>query len=249
MSQIELGEDASPAPTETELAETQTGVAVSDSGVIKSRQLLGPTFQSVASARSTFVEPLRAAGNGTASRAHARRVGARYLVQLGLTTIPLILVDLALLTIAILVARGFVRYIGIGTGIDVSASFLPIAVGFVLIAVELGLYPGIRLGPVEEFRRLAVSATLIFGMWTAGVILLTGGLQNQPLFLSLAYVLEPGESVGVSRLCATTARQVPLVGLSHAGVRRRCGRRESLSILGCEQAARPAARRRDRRSE
>ena len=189
MSQIELGEDASPAPTETELAENQAGVAVSDSGVIKSRQLLGPTFQSVASARSTFVEPLRGAGNGTASRAHARRVGARYLVQLGLTTIPLILVDLALLTIAILVARGFVRYIGIGTGIDVSASFLPIAVGFVLIAVELGLYPGIRLGPVEEFRRLAVSATLIFGMWTAGVILLTGGLQNQPLFLSLAYVL------------------------------------------------------------
>jgi Undecaprenyl-phosphate galactose phosphotransferase WbaP len=189
MSQIELGEDASPAPTETELTENQTGVAVSDSGVIKSRQLLGPTFQSVASSRSTFVEPLRSNGNGTASRAHARRVGARYLVQLGLTTIPLILVDLALLTIAILVARGFVRYIGIGTGIDVSAFFLPIAVGFVLIAVELGLYPGIRLGPVEEFRRLAVSATLIFGMWTAGVILLTGGLQNQPLFLSLAYVL------------------------------------------------------------
>jgi Undecaprenyl-phosphate galactose phosphotransferase WbaP len=188
MSQIELGEDASPVPIETELSETQAGVAVSDSGVINSRQLLGPTFQPVASARSTFVEPLRA-GNGTASRAHARRVGARYLVQLGFTTIPLILVDLALLTIAILVARGFVRYVGIGTGIDVSASFLPIAVGFVLIAVELGLYPGIRLGPVEEFRRLAVSATLIFGMWTAGVILLTGGLQDQILFLSLAYVL------------------------------------------------------------
>src|SRR5687767_5395057 len=189
MSQIELGEDASPAPTNMELAENQAEVAICDSGVIKSRQLLGPTFQSAAPARAAFIEPLRSAGNGTESRAHARRVGARYLVQLGLTTIPLILVDLALLTIAILVARGFVRYIGIGTGIDVSASFLPIAVGFILIAVELGLYPGIRLGPVEEFRRLAVSATLIFGMWTAGVILLTGGLQNQPLFLSLAYVL------------------------------------------------------------
>jgi Undecaprenyl-phosphate galactose phosphotransferase WbaP len=189
MSQIELGVDASPAPTETELTESQTGVAVSDSGVMKSRQLLGPAFPSVASTRSAFVEPLRSNGNNTASRAHARRVGARYLVQLGLTTIPLILVDLALLTIAILVARGFVRYIEVGTGIDVSASFLPIAVGFVLIAVELGLYPGIRLGPVEEFRRLAVSATLIFGMWTAGVVLLTGGLQNQLLFLSLAYVL------------------------------------------------------------
>jgi Undecaprenyl-phosphate galactose phosphotransferase WbaP len=124
-----------------------------------------------------------------ASQAHARRIGARYLLQLGLTTIPLILADLVLLTAAIVVARAFVRYIGIGTGVDVSASLLPIVVGFVLIAVELGLYPGIRLGPVEEFRRLAVSATLIFGMWTAGVILLTGGLQQQLLFLSLAYVL------------------------------------------------------------
>jgi Undecaprenyl-phosphate galactose phosphotransferase WbaP len=190
MSQIELGEDASPAPSiEADPTETQTGVAVSDSGVHKTPQLLGPAFQSVAPAHSAFIEPLGNTNGTTASRAHARRVGARYLVQLCLTTIPLILVDLALLTIAILVARAFVRYIGIGTGIDVSASFLPIAVGFVLIAVELGLYPGIRLGPVEEFRRLAVSATLIFGMWTAGVILLTGGLQNQILFLSLAYVL------------------------------------------------------------
>jgi Undecaprenyl-phosphate galactose phosphotransferase WbaP len=190
MSQIELGEDASPTPsTETGLAENQTGVAVDDSGVIKSRQLLGPTFQSVAPARSAFIEPLRTNGSSMASQAHARRIGARYLLQLSLTTIPLILADLVLLTAAIVVARAFVRYIGIGTGVDVSASLLPIVVGFVLIAVELGLYPGIRLGPVEEFRRLAVSATLIFGMWTAGVILLTGGLQQQLLFLSLAYVL------------------------------------------------------------
>ena len=89
----------------------------------------------------------------------ARRVGARYLVQLALTTMPLILVDLALLTIAISSPAGSCVYIGIGTGIDISASFLPIAMGFVLMAVELGLYPGIRLGPVEEFRRLAVSDT------------------------------------------------------------------------------------------
>ena len=40
---------------------------------------------------------------------------------------------------AIVVARGLLRYINIGTGIDVSAFLTPIAVGFVLIAVELGL--------------------------------------------------------------------------------------------------------------
>ena len=180
MSQIELGEEASPAPiAETDLAEEQAEGANPAIGGATIRQRLHSTYQSIAPSRSTVIDPSRRTCGDTANRAHVRRVGGRYLAQLAFTTIPLILVDLVLLATAIVVARGLLRYINIGTGIDVSAFLTPIAVGFVLIAVELGLYPGIRLGPVEEFRRLAVSATLIFGLWTAGVVLLTGGLQSQ----------------------------------------------------------------------
>jgi Undecaprenyl-phosphate galactose phosphotransferase WbaP len=190
MSQIELGEEPSPAPIAgTELADDPAGGRGTHVGGAAGVKLLRPAYQSIASARSTVIDPIRCAGDGAASRGQVRRVGGRYLAQLAFTTIPLILVDLALLTIAIAIAWWSVHYVGIGTGIDTSAFFVPIVIGFLLIAVELGLYPGIRLGPVEEFRRLAVSATLIFGMWTAGVVLLTGGLQNQLLFLSLAYVL------------------------------------------------------------
>ena len=187
MSQIEIGQEASPATT-TDTESTSDGTH--GSGTFPSRQLLRSSFQSTSQPRSTLIAPARKGVSGSEeTRAHTRRVGARYLAQLALTSVPLIIVDLVLLTAAILIARGLVRYVGIGTGIDVSAFFLPIATGFLLIAVELGLYPGIRLSPVEEFRRLAVSATLIFGMWTLAVVLLAGGLQNQPVFLSLAFVL------------------------------------------------------------
>jgi Undecaprenyl-phosphate galactose phosphotransferase WbaP len=190
MRQIELGEEPSPAPiAETDLAEEPVDGVNPAVGGATSQQRLHATYQSIASARSTMIDPARSVNGGAANRGQVRRVGGRYLTQLALTTIPLILVDLALLTLAIAVAWWGVHYVGIGTGIDTSAFYVPIVIGFMLIAVELGLYPGIRLGPVEEFRRLAVSATLIFGTWTAGVILLTGGLQNQPFFLSCAYLL------------------------------------------------------------
>jgi Undecaprenyl-phosphate galactose phosphotransferase WbaP len=189
MSQIGLGEEVSPVlMTETELAEDQA-IGQPPSIGPKNRPVLRSTYQSSTSERSTVLEQPGSVGSGAASRAVGRRVGGRYLAQLGLTTIPLIVADLVLLTIAIATAWWVVHYVDIGTGIDTSAFYVPIIVGFVLVAVELGLYPGIRLGPVEEFRRLAVSATLIFGMWIAGVVLLTGGLQQQLLFLSLAYVL------------------------------------------------------------
>jgi Undecaprenyl-phosphate galactose phosphotransferase WbaP len=188
MSPIELGKEAPSAQSDPlERSEDQAEAADLDASASRARHV--PAFQSTGPHRTTLIEPVRRSVSGETTRAHVRRVGARYLWQLSLTTIPLILIDVALLTLAIGASWVAVRYVGIGTGIDTSDFYIPIVIGFIFIGIELGLYPGIRLGPVEEFRRLAVSATLIFGMWTVGVILLTGGLRNQPVFLSLAYVL------------------------------------------------------------
>jgi Undecaprenyl-phosphate galactose phosphotransferase WbaP len=110
-------------------------------------------------------------------------------VQLLLTSVPLMLTDLAVLTLGILMSRAIVRYLAIGTGMDVSACFPPIATGFLIIAAELGLYPGIRLSPVEEFRRLSAAVASMFAMWIVGLALLPRGITNQQLlFLVLAFL-------------------------------------------------------------
>ncbi|MGD9632754.1 MAG: undecaprenyl-phosphate galactose phosphotransferase WbaP [Pirellulales bacterium] len=117
-----------------------------------------------------------------------RRVGFRYLVQQVLTSGPLVAVDLTLLLGVIALARVVLLYAGIKTGLNLSACFWPIATGFLLISAELGLYPGIRLSPVEEFRRLSMAVTSIFAVWVVSMMLITDGLSWQRcLFLALAY--------------------------------------------------------------
>ena len=122
------------------------------------------------------------------SQVETRRVGIRYLAQQICTSGPLIALDLALLLAVITIARYVLIYAGIKTGLDLSSCFWPIATGFLLISAELGLYPGIRLGPVEEFRRLSMAVTSIFAVWVVGMLLMTDGLSWQRcLFLALAY--------------------------------------------------------------
>ncbi|MEX2093804.1 MAG: undecaprenyl-phosphate galactose phosphotransferase WbaP [Pirellulales bacterium] len=119
-----------------------------------------------------------------------RRVGIRYLAQQLLTSGPLVVSDLGLLVAVITVARGAILWSGFTMGLDLTACFLPIASGFVLISAELGLYPGIRLSPVEEFRRLSMAITSIFAVWIVGMLMMTGGLSWQRcVFLAMAYGL------------------------------------------------------------
>ena len=77
--------------------------------------------------------------------------------------------------------------LGISVGIDVSNCLLPIATGFVLLNFELGLYPGVKLSPVEELRRLSVSVTCMFVVWAVGVAVLTGSIGIQRWFLMVVY--------------------------------------------------------------
>jgi Undecaprenyl-phosphate galactose phosphotransferase WbaP len=116
-------------------------------------------------------------------RVHTRKVGIQYVFQALLNSLPLLLVDIFALTATISACRMAFFKLGIPVGVDVSDSLIAIASGFVLLNIELSLYPGVRLSPVEEFRRLIVSVTCMFIVWAIGVALLTGDVWEQIWFL------------------------------------------------------------------
>jgi Undecaprenyl-phosphate galactose phosphotransferase WbaP len=118
----------------------------------------------------------------------SRRLGAHYILQAFLSSAPLVIVDLLVLTATISACRYLFYLLDFRVGIDVSSFLIPIATGFLLLNFELGLYPGVRLSPVEELRRLVVSVTCMFTVWTIGVAVLRGGLSMQWLFLALVYL-------------------------------------------------------------
>jgi Undecaprenyl-phosphate galactose phosphotransferase WbaP len=122
-------------------------------------------------------------------RVHARKVGFEYIWQALCNSVPLLLVDILALTATISACRIAFFKLGIPVGVDVSDSLIAIASGFVLLNIELSLYPGVRLSPVEEFRRLIVSVTCMFIVWAIGVSLLTGRMWEQIWFLIAVWVV------------------------------------------------------------
>jgi Undecaprenyl-phosphate galactose phosphotransferase WbaP len=192
MSQLHLSEadPAASAGTTDDDAERLASSTAASTDAAVSRRLLSPNLREMGQTRATLIEPARSDMAGEEAQAGSeRRIGARYLWQLAKTAAPLMAIDLFVLSIGILIARQTVILLGVGAGIDVSAHFLPIAIGFLLVAAELGLYPGIRLGPVEEFRRLSAAATAMFVMWAVGVAIQFHGLSNQPFFLVLTLMI------------------------------------------------------------
>jgi Undecaprenyl-phosphate galactose phosphotransferase WbaP len=119
----------------------------------------------------------------------ARKVGFQYTFQVLVNSLPLLTTDIVTLTAVIAVCRfAFLKLGFIAVGMNVSACLLPMATGFVLINTELGLYPGIRHSPVEEFRRLIVSVTGVFAIWAVAEVVLTGGSAIQRWFLLVVYL-------------------------------------------------------------
>jgi Undecaprenyl-phosphate galactose phosphotransferase WbaP len=120
--------------------------------------------------------------------AFTRKVGFQYSIQSMLNSLPLLAVDLLALTATVSVFKFLFYWLGITVGIDISQGLVPIASGFVLLNFELGLYPGVRLSPVEELRRLVVSITCMFTVWAVGVAVLTGGFTFHRSFLLVIYL-------------------------------------------------------------
>ncbi|MCI0334404.1 MAG: undecaprenyl-phosphate galactose phosphotransferase WbaP [Planctomycetes bacterium] len=125
---------------------------------------------------------------GELPRTFTRKVGAGYVFQAFLNSAPLVLIDLLVLTATISACRFLFRELDLKVGIDVSSYLIPIATGFLLLNFELGLYPGVRLSPVEELRRLVVSVTCMFTVWAISVMVLRGALTVQWVFLLVVYL-------------------------------------------------------------
>jgi Undecaprenyl-phosphate galactose phosphotransferase WbaP len=157
-------------------------------------RVAAPSFgTTVASSGVVCAMPRARAADGqsadaaTRDGASMRKVGVEYTIQVLINSLPLLIVDILTLTAAIVACRFAFVQLGFGIGINLSDYLLPIATGFVLINIEMGLYPGVRLSPVEEFRRLVVSVTAVFAMWTVGLAVLTGALTTQRWFLLVVY--------------------------------------------------------------
>ncbi len=128
-------------------------------------------------------------GTGAVQRhAFTRRVGFRYSIQVLLNSLPLLLIDILVLTATIAACRTVFMYFKFGIGLDVSEGLIPITTGFVLLNFVMGLYPGVRLSPVEELRRLILSVTCIFIMWAVGVAVLSGRFGVERSFLLVVYL-------------------------------------------------------------
>ncbi len=166
--------------SETRISPSIYGTAVASEGPSQARfQFLSPGIGAEqALSGEASVEP----------HTFTRKVGARYVLQAFAASAPLVLVDLIVLTLLISAFRYLFYYLHIPVGIDVSSCLIPIATGFLLLNFELGLYPGVRLSPVEELRRLAVSVTCVFTVWTVGVVLMEGVVSGQWLFLGGVYL-------------------------------------------------------------
>ncbi len=123
----------------------------------------------------------------TRYRVFSRRVGLRYGAQVLSNSLPLLLTDIFTLTATIMACRILFHYLQRPVGIDVTACLVPITIGFILLNMEMKLYPGARLSPVEEMRRLIVSATCMFVVWAMGVYMVQGRLGIQLEFLLVVY--------------------------------------------------------------
>ncbi|HEY4232488.1 MAG TPA: undecaprenyl-phosphate galactose phosphotransferase WbaP [Lacipirellulaceae bacterium] len=190
MGQIELTETSDEAEAGTDVVPVDGG-SQSSATALLDQSTVRPVFRGVAKSGALLMEPVAdPTGSGGFVTNIGRHVGFQYLVQLCLTSVPLIATDLLLMGVMIAISRQLFHFFGGAPWLDLSASFLPIATGFLLIGAEMGLYPGIRSGPVDEFRRLSMAITSIFGVWIVGVAILTGEQWMQRyLYLMLACVM------------------------------------------------------------
>ncbi len=191
MSQLELDGVADEAQNGNEASAEFAAEAASGAPAAVLTTLSGvrPTYQSAARKNSLLMKSSVGTSESETKVAEpGRRVGIQYLGQQLVTSGPFVVADLTLLVAVIAVTRQIMILTGAKTGLDLSTCFLPIAAGFLLISAELGLYPGIRLSPVEEFRRSSMAVTSIFAVWIISMAMMSSGISVvRCIFLAMAY--------------------------------------------------------------
>jgi Undecaprenyl-phosphate galactose phosphotransferase WbaP len=171
--------------------ETQDAAAQPVSASLAAASVRGGVFSSSPRVALPGNDPLNDSSVGMPARhgIFTRKVGAGYVAQVLANSIPLLLVDVLVLAASIGASRILFGYLGWKIGLNVSGYLIAISTGFVLLNIELGLYPGVRLSPVEELRRLVVSVTCIFLVWTLGVAVRHEDLFVHGRFLIFVYLV------------------------------------------------------------
>jgi Undecaprenyl-phosphate galactose phosphotransferase WbaP len=104
----------------------------------------------------------------------------QYIVQLLLTCTPLLIADLTALLMSVFVCNlAGLTWLNLEDPTSLAMVWLPtVAISMVLINAVLGLYPGVRLGTVDEIKRLTLSLTIV------GLILASRLRPDSTLFMS-----------------------------------------------------------------
>ncbi|MAT70182.1 MAG: UDP-phosphate galactose phosphotransferase [Planctomycetaceae bacterium] len=134
-----------------------------------------------------------------------------YLRQLTLTALPLLAADLLVLVFAVSVCTLLgLQWLNPADPTSRAIVWYPaVATSFVLINAVLGLYPGTRLGLVDEIRRLTISATIV-ALITAARFRpgSSDWMLERLVFLAVAYgvcvLFAPIFRSMMRRLCAQT---------------------------------------------
>ena len=91
--------------------------------------------------------------------------GQNYLSQVLLTSLPLIVADVLMLATAMCLSATVVGLFVEGFLVSFSSFFLPMIVGLLFVHTMLGLYPGVGMHPIVEFRQTCIGTTLLFGVF------------------------------------------------------------------------------------
>ncbi len=198
MDQIETGNDnnsdltarllSGEANQSTATMDTSHGTSVSSHGTSvsdneRSIQLRGSGIGKIV--RTSYPDRIRGSIRIPEPRANGNR---GYIGQLLRTCLPLAIVDIAVVCLAgcLCMLAGLDWVIN---DLTVSRWIIPTLLGYLLVNTVMGLYPGVRLGVVDELRRLSLSLTIIMLMLGVRIGLSSPIWQDRAIFLLTAYIL------------------------------------------------------------
>ncbi|MCA9246461.1 MAG: undecaprenyl-phosphate galactose phosphotransferase WbaP [Planctomycetales bacterium] len=133
------------------------------------------------------------------------RAGARYLAQVALTSMPLMLADLLAITASVLIAATVSTPFAAESAFALVALLAPLCAALLFANLLFGLYPAIGQTPTFEIRQASISTTFVFSVFVAVVMM--GGVAYPP---------------GVAMLLATGAATLVLVPLLRSLARTIC---------------------------
>lgn len=107
--------------------------------------------------------PALTARKSVAERSKSFGARSNYLNQVVLTSLPLMVADLVTLSLATTIATTVIG-LCFGYVANVPMMLASLSAGLLFVNLFVGLYPGVGLHPIVEFRQTCLASTLLFGI-------------------------------------------------------------------------------------